>query len=822
MAKKKKYKYSHGGSHDTNLEKLKKGLSYVESSDGLKMMNPLSSATGFYGQLYNAEELQNMPYLQGVDRQAFASDTTLQNRLFEDRYFGKIPGVPGLGKNANDLRVEYKKVLEDKGIPFNYTDDEISALSNLLGRQGTREYFGYVLRDGRSLGNVFPKIYGPDPEAPNKTPEKYLETYREGRDLKYGGNMKKYQNGGDPPKKKPVQLQFDPSNPFNPYGDPAFSLQKYNNAITRDSTRLEDRLSPGLIAQILGMDQALLPSDYTDELGQNLLKNRVNRNLIKPYTKQELDDINYRQYGGKAIPEAGFGDMFKKLGNQVGAGLLGGIKGFSGGLIPTDRLVSDNFMSEYSDDFQMGSRAGTVGSILSGAGAFKSPTAAAAPSAASFSSVPGANSFNSIYGSGINPALMNSGLAGTSAGSSGFNNLLGAGTNYGVGNTASGMFNMFQEEQKGMAMGGRATNMKQDMGQDINVESGELLMSADGGQFQSMNPKAPIKELMPGVSMVQGKQSNDNVPIKIPDGETMVFSKRLGYADKGLDLIEQYKSLESSEDPTDFIGQQTKKFQLKRIKDKLQKLFKEQEGNKSKKIAKSTGTENIPTAGLGDLFTKDNLKLFGNKAFEFAKNNPEAIYNFGMGVGAKDIPQIDSSQYMTSYNPNPSLGKMDTGAILAPINNQVNAARYSINQSGGSPGEIIAGNMALNAKAAPQLASAEAKGQNYENQLGLNIFNRQSEIDRNNKLLALRLNMMNEQRGAARNAFFKEGIQDLGQYQGATKQEDFLQNLYEQRFGTPTTTGGGAGTGFNFSLGDMAQPSLSNFGLFDNYQGLNQ
>jgi len=309
--------YSHGGSHDTDLDKVKKGLRYVESSDGLKMINPNSSATGLYGQLYSAEELQNMSYLQGVDRQSFASDTTLQNRLFEDRYFGKIPGVPGLGKNANDLRVEYKKVLEDKGISFNYTDDEISALSNLLGRQGTREYFGYVLRDGRSLANVFPKIYGEDAEAPNKTPEKYLETYRIGRDLKYGGNnmkkINKYENGGDPPKKKPVQLQFDPSNPFNPYGDPSFSLQKYNDAITRDSTLLEDALSPGLIAQILGMDEALLPSDYADKLGQKLLKNRVNRQYLKPYTEQELYDINYRQYGGKAIPQYKGGGLWANI-----------------------------------------------------------------------------------------------------------------------------------------------------------------------------------------------------------------------------------------------------------------------------------------------------------------------------------------------------------------------------------------------------------------------------------------------------------------------------------------------------------------------------
>jgi len=49
--------YSNGGPHDPNLAKVKKGLRYVESSDGTQMINPKSSATGLYGQLYGAEEL---------------------------------------------------------------------------------------------------------------------------------------------------------------------------------------------------------------------------------------------------------------------------------------------------------------------------------------------------------------------------------------------------------------------------------------------------------------------------------------------------------------------------------------------------------------------------------------------------------------------------------------------------------------------------------------------------------------------------------------------------------------------------------------------
>ena len=830
-------KYKHGGPHDPNLAKVKKGLKYVESSNGLQMTNPKSSATGFYGQLYNAEELQNISYLQGVDRNSFASDTTLQNRLFEDRYFNRIPDVPGLKRNASELRAKYESQLTEKGIPFNYTDDEISALTNLLGREGTRKYFGNVLRDGKSLAEVLPRIYGPNPEAPNKTPEKYLETYREGRDLKYGGNMKKYNNN---------------------------------------------------------------------------------------------------------IPQAGFGDMFKKLGKQITAGGAGIIEGVSGGLLPATKLLSDSHRDAYGAETQMGSRFGNALGILGGAGAFSGASAGAAVPGAGFSSVPGANSFNAIYGGGINPALMNPALAGSgaSASAAGANNLLNMGNNFGTGELGSGMFNMFQQEQDnsfgGYAMGGTATNppfmsamnpsstgpaeepierinelkaqlkgyeetymnfpmrrygsstlssmrhdallgktrkpnaelerltgkksseygshplyiperleddrqkrfgynkggtatnMKQNMGQDINVESGELLMSASGGQFQSMNPKAPMQEVMPGVSLVKGNQSNDNVPIKIPDGETMVFSKRLGYADKGLELVKQYKSIKSSPDSNDFISQQTKTFQLKKINEKLQALFKEQESSKSKKINKQTGVGEIPGAFLGDLFQKgkdfvksDSFKDFGNKALTFAKDNPEALYNVGMGMFGKDPQQYNAEDYQTQYSPDPAMTNINTGALLAPINNQVNASRYAINQSGASPSEIIAANMAVGAKAGPQLAAAEAKGQMLQNQMNLGVYDKMFKADSANNMLDFKTRMMNDKMSAVRPSFFKEAISDIGQYRAGKDQENFMRDMYNQRFGNMPTQEQGQGQEFNFSLGNMSQPSLGNNSLFGNFSGLN-
>ena len=1243
-------RYKHGGSHDTDLEKVKKGLRYVESSNGLQMTNPKSSATGFYGQLYNAEELQYMSYLDGVDRQSFASDTTLQNKLFEDRYYGNIPKVPGLKGNAEDLRIEYQPQLAKKGIPFNYTDDEISALSNLLGRQGTREYLGYVLRDSRSLADVFPKIYGPDPEAPNKTPEKYLESYRKGRDLKYGGQVRSYAGGGlynfstiepttnignwagdngtnfapQSPAPAPVSgrggdlskseghvtemqgwygdyinsptyrerlersgdygspedmdevtrlryealqdvtvgndtnashmntetsgMQLKPGDeeregiiahevghtvggiyddsthekpfsersdhdkkslsvndiksiedrntvyqnaPYIPVGDenitglnfiggadtqytsgddivtdrgtpdtnrgsvrrgtPSIEANQLspthylgqevpfatNTDVSRDPqdydsteeyvranysfpegyeesskeveiTRLVEAIdgntsrdtrilkarkeygtakkdvrnltdredlnedlaiqfqvdsdleyaqeyavgSKSLKKKYRGMSLDEIPDgvdpdvdayrkslaaqnalhaakkthndeknsprgdthprpytpeggneavikrgglheigaseNYSDIVGmRKLLYDKYGKTpeeevtleeyntLLKEYKKPtkgtnvsvpgryseqhtpedavwllnniameptQDEGVTSAKYGGNMkkynnnIPQAGFGDMFKKLGKQITAGGAGIIEGVSGGLLPATKLLSDSHRDAYGAEAQMGSRFGTALGILGGAGAFSGASAGAAVPGAGFSSVPGANSFNAIHGGGINPALMNPALAGSSASASaaGANNLLNMGNNFGTGELGSGMFNMFQQEHdnnfEGYAMGGTATNMKQNMGQDINVESGELLMSASGGQFQSMNPKAPMQEVMPGVSLVKGNQSNDNVPIKIPDGETMVFSKRLGYADKGLELVEQYKSIKSSPDSNDFISQQTKTFQLKKINEKLQALFKEQESSKSKKINKQTGVGEIPGAFLGDLFQKgkdfvksDSFKDFGNKALTFAKDNPEALYNVGMGMFGKDPQQYNAEDYQTQYSPDPAMTNIDTGALLAPINNQVNASRYAINQSGASPSEIIAANMAVGAKAGPQLAAAEAKGQMLQNQMNLGVYDKTFKADSANNMIDFKTRMMNDKMSAVRPSFFKEATSSLGKYSSGKNAEDMMRDMYNQRFGNmPTQSQGqGQGQGFNFSLGNMSQPSLGNTSLLGNFSGLN-
>ena len=159
---------------DINIERLKRGIAQVESAGGVLMKNPESSATGLYGQLFN--QIKNFPELQGVSRDEFAKNLDLQDKIFEKRFYEGFEQTQtsSLQRDANELYDEYSKQLPENKMP---TKEEIAVLSNFLGRQGTRFYLGYVLRDGRSLEEVFPDKYGPGAGQSNKTPEQYLALY---------------------------------------------------------------------------------------------------------------------------------------------------------------------------------------------------------------------------------------------------------------------------------------------------------------------------------------------------------------------------------------------------------------------------------------------------------------------------------------------------------------------------------------------------------------------------------------------------------------------------------------------------------------------
>lgn len=150
---------------DFDENALMAGVRFVESRDGKYMINPTSSATGYYGQLYGQVEDYLRDAYDIEDREGFAEAYGVQDMIFGDRMYGRLPGMgTGLIESAFDLTDEYSPQLDS----FDYTPDEVAALVNFLGRQGTRKYFA-SLRDGTEY-----KVPGV-----NKTPEDYLDLYRE-------------------------------------------------------------------------------------------------------------------------------------------------------------------------------------------------------------------------------------------------------------------------------------------------------------------------------------------------------------------------------------------------------------------------------------------------------------------------------------------------------------------------------------------------------------------------------------------------------------------------------------------------------------------
>ena len=173
-----------GTETNVSFDDLEKGIRHVESLNGTLMKNKQSSASGYYGDLFD-----NLDY-DGT-RAEFIADTTYQKNHFIKRYNGEVTDVPGLESNGQDIYNEYKDQVD-----FTYTPTQIAALSNMLGRQGTRKYFGDVLRDEKTLEEVFPHLYGDERQLgkdgkplENKTPDEYINKFTDAISKKRGGEF---------------------------------------------------------------------------------------------------------------------------------------------------------------------------------------------------------------------------------------------------------------------------------------------------------------------------------------------------------------------------------------------------------------------------------------------------------------------------------------------------------------------------------------------------------------------------------------------------------------------------------------------------------
>jgi uncharacterized membrane protein (UPF0127 family) len=150
-------------------ELLKVGIAGTESSGGVNMMNPGSTATGLYGQRFS-EIKDSYP----GTREEFSTNIAAQDSIFDRRLYQGLNDERSMLNHLQHMYERYPEQIAEKG----YTAEQLAGIINMLGREGTRQYLGYVVRDKRDLAEVFPDKYGPNvPEdKKNKTPDEYAQT----------------------------------------------------------------------------------------------------------------------------------------------------------------------------------------------------------------------------------------------------------------------------------------------------------------------------------------------------------------------------------------------------------------------------------------------------------------------------------------------------------------------------------------------------------------------------------------------------------------------------------------------------------------------
>ena len=259
-------------------EKLKRAIAQAESLNGKLMKNPDSTASGLYGQRFS--ELQKGKLYDGT-RDEFIADLEAQNRMFDVRLnegFKSNKTTPLL-KDAYDLMNEYKPQIEN----FDFSYEDIISLSNFLGRQGTREYLGNVIRDGKTLQDVYPKLYGESVEQANKTPEEYLNITR-GYYKQYAGEMEMREVAQDNTRvASPIfrdlpNLGFQPQSPLQQFLIDAESevdlLNINDRTVAQDNTAVARRFVPPIN---IGDSRAIV--DYDQVIGDIRQENDLEESL---------------------------------------------------------------------------------------------------------------------------------------------------------------------------------------------------------------------------------------------------------------------------------------------------------------------------------------------------------------------------------------------------------------------------------------------------------------------------------------------------------------------------------------------------------------
>tara|TARA_R110002020_G_scaffold326869_4_gene542484 strand:+ start:203 stop:3658 length:3456 start_codon:yes stop_codon:yes gene_type:complete len=151
---------------DKNL--LKAGIISEASYNGSNMMGE-DLSSGLFGEDYSILEEKD---LYDGNRNSFVNDIKTQNDLFDKKINGSLhEDEKGLEKVAKEIYYKYRNI-----IPYSQT--EIAALVNQLGKDDTEKYIEDVKRDGFSIEEALPNRYGKDTTF-ERTPDMIINDFKE-------------------------------------------------------------------------------------------------------------------------------------------------------------------------------------------------------------------------------------------------------------------------------------------------------------------------------------------------------------------------------------------------------------------------------------------------------------------------------------------------------------------------------------------------------------------------------------------------------------------------------------------------------------------
>lgn len=580
------------------LEKLKKGVSQVESRGGKLMYNLQGgSATGLYGQLFDSDYLKNVPYMKGVSRKQFAEDLDLQNRLFEDTFYGKIKDVPGLKSGIDKIRKDYPKE------SANVSDDEIAALVNFIGRDGTREYFGYHIRDGKPLAEALPNVYGPDAKFKNKTPEEYLNLYREAVGTENVSAYKEKEafpgfqqtldslQGKTPVTEKKSPATFNITSKTSRAGAPTYPTDMFFES---DNTRVAPFNPVPTAGGVASFEEFMdsyeksgLPAEGFARGGQLIKNNNMKYN-------------NYKYGGHYGVPNYGDGGLFKSIFGKkfkdsgFGKGLRDmGVATLNTAASPFESLMGTDFGidEKFGYKTKFGEAYGGVGETAGSILGQLAPTALnmVAPGTGTALSLVGQSFGSGLEGAGITQDISTDPQSAMGSQIGGMLNMMAMmNPSGGASQFTQDMSNTGFMQKLAAMLSGQNGSMKHGgmnykYGQggmpqqaDVEVESGEVVQT-EGGAPVSYNSKAPVQSIGANGFKVQGKESHakGGVAMTMPNGENRVYAKKnAAEAEKLLKLIAQaQKDVQSS----DFITRTTAELDVKKYTRQLDDRFEQQQ-----------------------------------------------------------------------------------------------------------------------------------------------------------------------------------------------------------------------------------------------------